>query len=143
MSATMSRAKQTGRSRVMIVDPELQFGLKLADCLATNGYHAVLVRDLESMLAELGEIQPEAILLSPDSCDEERGTAEFDTLRAINVLCPQAPVLTLAEPRHEVSAPLSPPIDSLQSRPTPLAQNRVEELLRAKLGIPCVRASLA
>ena len=67
MSATMNSTKQTGRSRVMIVDPEWQFGLKLADCLATNGYHAVLVRDLQSMLTELGEIQPEAILLSSDS----------------------------------------------------------------------------
>lgn len=73
MSATMNSTKQTGRSRVMIVDPEWQFGLKLADCLATNGYHAVLVRDLQSMLTELGEIQPEAILLSSDSCDEKRG----------------------------------------------------------------------
>ena len=95
MSLTMSSTKQTGRSRVMIVDPELQFGLKLADCLATNGYHAVLVRDLQSMLTELREIQPEAILLSSDSCEEKRGTAELDTLRALNVLCPQAPILTV------------------------------------------------
>ena len=142
MSATMTSTKQTGLSRVMIVDPEWQFGLKLADCLATNGYHVVLVRDLQSMLTELGEIQPETILLSADPCDEERGTAEFDTLRALNVLCPQAPVLTVAEPLRDASGALSPPIDARASRPTPPAHNRVEELLRATLSIPCVRASL-
>ena len=142
MSATVNSTKQTGRSCVMIVDPELQFGLKLADCLATNGYHAVLVRDLQSMLTELGEIQPEAILLSSDSCEKERILAEFDTLQALNVLCPQAPVLTVAEPMPAASSTLSPPVDARPSHHAPLVHNRVEELLRANLGIPCVRASL-
>ena len=142
MSLTMSSTKQTGRSRVMIVDPELQFGLKLADCLATNGYHAVLVRDLQSMLTELREIQPEAILLSSDSCEEKRGTAELDTLRALNVLCPQAPILTVVEPMPDASCTLSPPVDARPSHQAPRGHNRVEELLRANLGIPCVRASL-
>lgn len=142
MSATIHNIKQTGRSRVMIVDPELQFGLKLADCLATNGYHAVLVRDLHSMLTELREIQPEAILLSSDSCDEQQGTAAFDTLRALNDLCPQASVLTVVEPVRDTVVALSPPQDARQGRPTPLAHHRVEELLRAQLGIPCIHASL-
>ena len=142
MSATMSQTKQSGRSRVMIVDPEWQFGLKLADCLATNGYHAVLVRDLQSMLTELREIQPEAILLSSDSCEEEREAAELDTLRALNILCPQAPVWTVAEPTRDPSVALSPPIAARASRLTPPVHHRVEELLRATLGIPCVRASL-
>ncbi len=142
MSATMNNTKQTARSRVMIVDPEWQFGLKLADCLATNGYHAVLVRDLQSMLTELGEIQPEAILLSSDSCDEKRGTAEFDTLGALNVLCPHAPVLTVAERMRDASDALSTPIDARASGEIPPVHNRVEELLRATFGIPCVRAAL-
>ena len=94
------------------------------------------------MLTELGEIQPEAILLSSDSCDEERGTAELDTLRALNVLCPQAPILTVVEPMRDALGTLSPPIDARPRRQAPLVHNRVEELLRANLGIPCVRASL-
>ncbi len=141
MSATIHNTKQTGRSRVMIVDPELQFGLKLADCLATNGYHAVLVRDLHSTLTELREIQPDAILLSSDSRDEQQGTAEFDTLRALNDLCPQASVLTVVEPVRDAVVGLSPQ-NARQGRPTPLADHRVQELLRAQLGIPCIHASL-
>ena len=142
MSATIHNTKQTGRSRVMIVDSEIQFGLKLADCLATNGYHAVLVRDLHSMLTELREIQPEAILLSVDSGDEQERIAELDSLRALNDLWPQTPVLTVVEPVGDAAVALSPPQDARQSLPTPLAHHRVEELLRAQLGIPCIYASL-
>ncbi|MDR4479201.1 MAG: hypothetical protein R3B37_05560 [Nitrospira sp.] len=142
MSAAITSIKQTGRSRVMIVDPEWQFGLKLADCLATNGYHAVLVRDLQSMLTEIGDIQPEAILLRSGSCNEERRTAQSDTLRALHIIYPEAPVLTVAEQLRDAPDALSTPIDARASRETSPVHHRVEELLRATLNIPCVRASL-
>jgi len=142
MSATIHNTKQTGRSRVMIVDSEFQFGLKLADCLATNGYHAVLVRDLHSMLTELREIQPEAILLSVDSGDEQERIAELDSLRALNDLWPQTPVLTVVEPVGDAAVALSPPQHARKSLLTPLAHHRVEELLRAQLDISCIYASL-
>ena len=51
------------RERVVIVDRDLDFGLKLADCLASSGYHAVLGRSLDAMLEDIGEMQPGAILL--------------------------------------------------------------------------------
>ncbi len=130
---TTNRAKQTGRARVMIVDPEWEFGLKLADCLATGGYHAVLVRNLESMIDEIGEIQPDAILLSPDPREASHGKQEVETLRIVNTLCPQTHVLTLAEPKQEIQAGSVP--KQLHSP----AQHRVEELVRVKLGIPFAR----
>ena len=140
MSPTMHPVKQAGRSRVMIVDSEMQFGLKLADCLATRGYHAVLVRDLESTLAELGEIQPEAIVFSHDSGGSHRGTPEMDALRTVNALCPQAPVLALTQPLGQTvsgvsraSAPLS------TDPPSPPQEHPVEAVLLTTLGIPCVR----
>ena len=55
-----------GRQRVVIVDRDLDFGLKLADCLASSGYHAVLGRSLAAVLDDLGEMQPGAILLGSD-----------------------------------------------------------------------------
>lgn len=140
MNPTMPHAKQPGRSRVMIVDAELQFGLKLADCLATSGYHAVLVRDLESTLAQLGEIQPEAILLSQDSGDSRRDTLGVDALRTVTALCPQAPVLALTHPQPRTMSRISQPIDTLPAGSTnPLLEHSVEEVLLATLGIPCVR----
>lgn len=140
MSPTMHHAKQPGRSRVMIVDSELQFGLKLADCLATSGYHAVLVRDLESTLAQLGEIQPEAILLSQDCGGSHKDSPGIDALRTVNALCPQAPVLALTQPAHRVMSRLVRSIDSFPAGSTsPPLEHPVEEVLLATLGIPCIR----
>ena len=139
MSPIMNHAKPSGRSRVMIVDPELQFGLKLADCLATSGYAAVLVRDLESTLAQLREIQPDAILLSHDSDELPRSSSAEGTLRAVNALCPQAPVLTLTHTQRSVrtyiARSISPPPSDSIAHPG----NRVEDILRSMLGVPCVR----
>ncbi len=140
MSATSIRTKPAGRTRIMIVDPELQLGLRLADHLATSGYQAVLVRDLESTLAQLGEIQPAIILLNEDSSDGHPPSAGNDALRVISRFCPQAPVLTLNRSRHGHMT------GSLQSsdRPSPpppptLQPHGVEDVLRAQLGIPCMR----
>ncbi|MCC2642442.1 MAG: protein of unknown function, putative Response regulator [Nitrospira sp.] len=135
----MNIPTQAGRTRVMIVDPEWQLGLKLADCLATSGYQAVLVRNLESMMDEIGEIQPDAILLSSDASVEERARQAAETIRIVNTLCPQAYVLALAEPRQKCRDHQLLQTTPSPKRPTPLVQNRVEELVRAKLGIPCAR----
>jgi len=138
MSPTMHPAKQPGRSRVMIVDAELQFGLRLADCLATSGYHAVLVRDLESTLNQLREIQPAAILLSRDSGASSRSNPEGDALRTVNALCPQASVLAL--PRHRFSFMQSPSTGASPAGTAgPPLERPVEEVLSATLGIPCER----
>ena len=140
MSPMMHHAKQPARSRVMIVDAELQFGLKLADCLATRGYHAVLVRDLESTMAQLGEIKPAAILLSQDSGGSRPDMPGVDALRRVNSLCPQAPVLALTQPLHRASNGLSPSTASLPGGSTsPPFEHPVEQVLLATLGIPCVR----
>ncbi|CAE6789153.1 MAG: hypothetical protein H8K06_18940 [Nitrospira sp.] len=140
MSATSIRTKPAGRTRIMIVDPELQLGLKLADHLARNGYQAVLVRDLESTLAQLGEIRPEIILLSQDSSMMHPPAVDIEALRIINTLCPQAPVLRLNRSLHGTMpfTPLSP--DSPHASPPPALQPHVvEDVLRAQLGIPCMR----
>lgn len=140
MSATSTHTKPAGRVRIMIVDPELQLGLRLADCLATSGYQAVLVRDLESTLGQLGEIKPEIILLSQDSSDGDPQGACIDTLRAVNALCPLAPVLTLNRPMSEHAAGLPYPSDIFTSPPPPtLQEHQVEDVLCTHLGIPCMR----
>ena len=122
----------------MIVDSAMQFGLKLADCLATRGYHAVLVRDLESTLGQLGEIQPEAILLSHDSGASRREPPGVDALRTVNALCPQAPVLALTQPLH--FSGISQSTDTLYAESaSPPLEHPVEAVLLTTLGIPCVR----
>lgn len=140
MSATSTYTKPAGRVRVMIVDPELQLGLRLADYLATSGYQAVLVRDLESTLAQLGEIQPAIILLNQDSSDGHPPSAGIDSLRIISRFCPQAPVLTLNRSRNAHRTASLQSSDLPSSPPPPaLQQHCVEDVLRAQLGIPCMR----
>jgi hypothetical protein len=143
MSATMNSTKQTGRSRVMIVDPEWQFGLKLAGIASRPmGTMQFSFETFNPCSPSSGRYSRRPSCLVRDSCDEKRGTAELDTLRALNVLCPQAPILTVVEPMRDALGTLSPPIDARPRHQAPLVHNRVEELLRANLGIPCVRASL-
>lgn len=135
----MNSSHRTARTRVMIVDPEWQFGLELADCLATSGYQAILVRSLESMIDDLGEMQPGAILLHADSYDRQLAGHGAETLQAVRALCPQAPVLTLTKPAQDTLRETQSGQGALAKRPSAIPSNRVEELLRTKLGIPCAR----
>jgi len=121
------------RTKVIIVDPEWHLGLKLADCLATSGYHAVLGRTLDSMLNELEEIQPTAIVLSADPPHSGR-----TSLEAVRTYCPDAPVFTLERSESDHAAPALCTGGSRAER-TYLTPHCIEDLLRTKLGIPCAR----
>ncbi len=134
MNVGTSSVKQTERTRVMIVDPTWHLGLKLADCLATGGYHAILVRNLDSMLAELNQIQPEAILLSSASRAEQH-----NAIRALHCLYPKVSVLSLSHAGKEGTALATPQPASRETQPLPSPRHRVEEWIRASLGMPCVR----
>ena len=137
MSASISKHQRNARTRIMIVDPEWQFGLELADCLATSGYQAIVVRSLESMIDDLGEMQPGAILLRADSCDSKLGGHEPQTLETVKALCPQAPMLMLSKPNPN---PLLTVSQHRTKDHAPIVPStRVEELLQTKLGIPCAR----
>lgn len=137
MNATVNRAKQKGRTRVMIVDPEWQFGLELADCLATGGYQAILVRNLESMLDDLGELQPGAILLRADSYGDKLDGQGAEALETVKALCPQAPMLLLTKP--DQNALLGAPEHRVEDDSPVIPSTRVKELLQTKLGIPCAQ----
>jgi hypothetical protein len=118
----------------MIVDPGWHVGLRLADCLATGGYHAVLVRDLESTLPELVEIQPAAILLGP-----ELRTGASRSLRTIRAVCPHTSVFNFVEPPG--AAPIIPrqSADAPEKLSHPYGSQPVEDWLQVRLGIPCAR----
>ena len=57
-------SRQNGeRIRVMIVEQDLDFGMKLADWLATHGYQPVFVRTVEAAIDELSGVRPRAIFV--------------------------------------------------------------------------------
>jgi hypothetical protein len=129
----MTDSTYRARTKVMIVDPEWQFGLKLADCLASSGYHAVLSRSLDNMLNDLEEMQPTAIVLN----DDPRQTGRT-SLEAVRAYCPDAPVISLRRSAFVTSEPALCPGGARAER-TCVTPHRIEELLRTKLGIPCAR----
>ena len=137
MSASINGQQRKARTRIMIVDPEWQFGLELADCLATSGYQAVLVRSLESMLHDLGELQPGAILLRADSRDSKLGGQESRTLETVRSLCPQASMLMVAKPDSDTLPAIS--ARAIEQALPAASSTRVEELLQGKLRIPRAR----
>ncbi len=137
MNTTVNRVKQKGRTRVMIVDPEWQFGLELADCLATSGYQAILVRNLESIIDNLGELQPGAILLRADSYGDRLDGQGAETLETVKALCPQAPMLMLSKQSQDILPAMPQP--ATEDHTSDIPPTRVVELLQTKLGIPCAR----
>jgi DNA-binding NtrC family response regulator len=124
---------------VVIVDRNLDFGLKLADCLASSGYHAVLGRSLDAILDDLREMQPDAILLSTDLGEQGIGRNETETLRTVKALCPEAPVISMMKPVQDACMGLRSEQSAGSNCSEPFTINRVEELLRTQLGIPCAR----
>ena len=93
------------------------------------------------MLEEIKELQPETILIGPEACDHEGSTLQLDTLRALCLLCPQTSILGVIEPLPLDGSPTSllSPTDLSEKRPLPWILPRVEDLLQARLGMPCVR----
>lgn len=134
----MTRESIAGRERVVIVDRDFDFGLKLADCLASSGYHAVLGRSLDAILDDLSEMQPGAILLSSDPWNRDNTDQHRETLRTVQALCPQAPVISLMKPEHDTLTGFASAQDAAGDYSRPRV-NRVEDLLRTRLGIPCAR----
>jgi len=90
-------SRQNGeRTRVMIVEQDLDFGMKLADWLATHGYQPVFVRTVDAAIDELSSFRPQTIFFGL-SCS--RPAAQIDTaevLLLIQTVCPCAPVATAA-----------------------------------------------
>ena len=88
--------------------------------------------------ARAGSIEDELVQLQRDweVVRYQTPAAGRDTLRAVNRLCPQAPVLTLNR-----ATPENPPGPSQPSSPIPpvLHGLLVEDVLRTQLGIPCMR----
>lgn len=94
----MMASRQNGhRARVMIVEQDLDFGMKLADWLAALGYHPVVVRTLDAAIDELSGFRPKAIFFGL-SCSEY--TARIDIAEVflmVQTVCPRAPVITYAD----------------------------------------------
>jgi DNA-binding NtrC family response regulator len=93
----MARRQNGERIRVMIVEQDLDFGLKLADWLATHGYQPVFVRTVDAAIAELSSVRPRAIFVGL-RCSEPAAQIDIaEVLLMIQTVCPRVPVITIPD----------------------------------------------
>jgi DNA-binding NtrC family response regulator len=95
-------SRQNGeRTRVMIVEQDLDFGMKLADWLATHGYQPVFVRTVDAAIDELNGVRPRAIFVGL-GCSEPAARIDIaEVLLMIQTVCPSVPVITIADQTSE------------------------------------------
>jgi len=80
----------------MIVEQDLNFGMKLADWLATHGYQPVFVRTVDAAIDELSSVRPRAIFVGL-GCSEPAARIDIaEVLLMIQTVCPSMPVITIA-----------------------------------------------
>jgi DNA-binding response OmpR family regulator len=97
----MARRQNGERTRVMIVEQDLDFGMKLADWLATHGYQPVFVRSVDAAIDELNVVRPRAIFVGL-GCSEPTARIDIaEVLLMIQTVCPRVPVITLAAQTSE------------------------------------------
>jgi DNA-binding NtrC family response regulator len=91
-------SRQNGqRTRVMIVEQELDYGMKLADWLASLGYHPVVVRTVDAAIDELRGFRPRAIFFGL-SCSEYAARIDIaEVFLMVQTVCPRVPVVTFAD----------------------------------------------
>jgi DNA-binding NtrC family response regulator len=85
------------RTRVMIVEPDWDFGIKLADWLAAHGYQPVLVRSVDAAITELSDIRPQAVFVGLGSSKLAGPIGAAEVLLLIQTICPRVPVITIVD----------------------------------------------
>ncbi|TKB72290.1 MAG: hypothetical protein E8D46_14185 [Nitrospira sp.] len=91
-------SRQNGeRTRVMIVEQDLDFGLKLANWLATHGYQPVLVWSVDAAIDELSDIHPQAIFVGLQSSEPQSQMDVGEVLLMIQTICPLVPVIAMTD----------------------------------------------
>lgn len=98
----MMASRQNGtRACVMIVEQDLDFGIKLADWLAVHAYQPVLVRSVDAAIEELREISPQVVFVGRGHPEPAAQSGIPELLLLIQTLCPGVPVITIADQTSE------------------------------------------
>ena len=97
----MASLQNGERTRVMIVEQDLDFGLKLADWLATHGYQPVFVRNVDAAIDELNGIRPQAIFVGL-GCPEPASQIDIaEVVLMIQTVCPRVRTITISGQNNE------------------------------------------
>ena len=97
----MAIQQNGARTCVMIVEQDLDFGIKLADWLAAHRYQPVLVRSVDAAIEELSEVSPQVVFVGRGSSESSAQNDISELLLLIQTLCPGVPVITIADQTSE------------------------------------------
>jgi len=98
----MANRQNGGRTCVMIVEQDWDFGMKLADWLAAHGYQPVLVRSVDAAIDELSDIRPQAVFVGLRASKPQAQMNADEVLLMIQTICPLVPVITMADEASQV-----------------------------------------
>lgn len=90
-------ADQRNRKRpcVLIVQPDLEQGIKLADWLAAHGYQAVLLRSAATAIMECRHLRPQVVFIGLHPADPTTSTNLRPLFLAIGASSPGIAVITM------------------------------------------------
>ncbi len=95
-------SQQNGeRTRVMIVEQDLDFGMKLADWLAIHSYQPVFVRNVDAAIGELSSVRPRAIFVGLGRSEPAARIDIAEVLLMIQTVCPRVPAITISGQTNE------------------------------------------
>jgi len=132
----MMTNRLTGKRRcVMIVEPDGDYGIRLADWLAAHGYQPVLVRSVDAALEALSDIRPDVVFVGRDHSESGARIGIGEILVLIQTLCTDVPVITIMDQHSEDLTPsvLRPGMHQLQV--TPVAFTQIGHVLRSEVNL--------
>ena len=91
----MAHHQNRQRPCVLIVEEDIDFGINLADWLASQRYQVVLVRSLQTAATEFLDIRPRAVLVGLAQTGSTFPIALQRLFRAIETACAHVPVITM------------------------------------------------
>lgn len=98
----MMMSRQNGeRTRIMIVEQDLEFGLKLADWLATHGYHPAFVRTINAAIDGLAGFRPQVVFVGLGCYVPATQVDMVEILLLIQNISPSVPVIMMADQTSE------------------------------------------
>jgi DNA-binding NtrC family response regulator len=135
---TMASQQNGGRMRVMIVEQNLDFGMKLADWLATHGYQPVFVRTVDAAIGELTGVRPRAIFVGL-GCSEPAAQMDIaEILLLIQTVCPLMPTISMADEASQVHTQIVFRQGVRRFLVKPVEFSQIGEVLQSELSVATV-----
>ena len=129
----MANRQNSVQTCVMIVEQDVDFGMKLADWLAAHGYRSVLVRSVEVAIEELRDIHPQVVFVGHAHSEPEAQIGISEILLLVQALCPGVPVITITDQTSEdlIHAVFGQGAHHFQVKP--FAFTQISHVLRSEL----------